>query len=119
MSIREVITPLLHQHSGIASDNPDVVYSEVATKAIKPTGITKDNPGLKMMLKMGWGGGGLGAEEEGIQEPVNVDEQIIDRQGFGFRSANGISSDFLANVRKTLEEFSRSSKVSEIGDAWN
>ena len=70
--------------------------------------MTNDNPGLKMMLKMGWGGGGLGAEEEGIQEPVNVEEQIIDRQGFGFRQANGISTDFLTNIRKRLEEFSRS-----------
>ena len=75
---------------------------------MKPTGITNDNPGMKMMLKMGWGGGGLGTEEEGMQEPVNVDEQIVDRQGFGFREANGISSDFLTNVRKTLEDFSRS-----------
>ena len=66
-----------------------------------------------MMLKMGWGGGGLGQEEEGMQEPVNVDEQIVDRQGFGFRNANGISNDFLTNVRKTLEDFSRSGKFIE------
>ena len=91
-----------------------MVYSEVAMKAVKPTGMTNDNPGLKLMLKMGWGGGGLGAEEEGIQEPVNVEEQIVDRQGFGFRSANGISSDFLTNVRKTLEDFSRSGETEMV-----
>lgn len=32
--------------------------------------MQSDNKGAQLMKKMGWGGGGLGAEEQGIVDPV-------------------------------------------------
>merc|ERR1719419_666013 len=87
---------------------PDVKKSEVAYgQAPKKETMAPDNPGLKLMLKMGWGGGGLGSAEEGVKTAIQVDEQIIDRQGLGFRESQGIHQDFLGRVREVLEDFNR------------
>ncbi|KTF84825.1 hypothetical protein cypCar_00006803 [Cyprinus carpio] len=44
--------------------------------------IKEDNIGNQLLRKMGWTGGGLGREGEGIAEPIKVKEQFT-REGLG------------------------------------
>ncbi|XP_053673755.1 uncharacterized protein LOC128724011 [Anopheles nili] len=44
--------------------------------------IGSDNVGFKMMAKFGWTGGSLGTKDNGILDPVNV-EQKLGREGLG------------------------------------
>ncbi|XP_075429479.1 NF-kappa-B-repressing factor [Ascaphus truei] len=44
--------------------------------------IKEDNIGNQLLRKMGWTGGGLGKEGEGIAEPISVKEQFS-REGLG------------------------------------
>ncbi|XP_055034768.2 NF-kappa-B-repressing factor isoform X1 [Misgurnus anguillicaudatus] len=44
--------------------------------------IKEDNIGNQLLRKMGWTGGGLGREGEGIAEPIRVKEQFT-REGLG------------------------------------
>ncbi|KAE8584508.1 hypothetical protein XENTR_v10020996 [Xenopus tropicalis] len=47
--------------------------------------IKEDNIGNQLLRKMGWKGGGLGKEGEGISEPISVKEQFS-REGLGLTS---------------------------------
>ncbi|KAM4664238.1 NF-kappa-B-repressing factor [Discoglossus pictus] len=49
--------------------------------------IREDNIGNQLLRKMGWTGGGLGKEGEGIAEPIAVKEQFS-REGLGLTSNN-------------------------------
>ncbi|KAG8553578.1 hypothetical protein GDO81_003470 [Engystomops pustulosus] len=49
--------------------------------------IKSDNIGNQMLRKMGWSGGGLGKEGEGIAEPVVVKERFS-REGLGLMTSN-------------------------------
>lgn len=67
-----------------------------------------DNVGRKLMMKMGWTGGGIGSSGSGITEPVAV-EGVINRQGLGLRAEDscggGSSKDFMNKVRQLLNSF--------------
>lgn len=58
--------------------------------------LGSDNIGMKIMKLMGWGGGGLGSNQQGIEEPINVSIQVH-REGLG--QANK-SSDIAAFKKK-------------------
>ncbi|XP_066437850.1 NF-kappa-B-repressing factor isoform X2 [Eleutherodactylus coqui] len=49
--------------------------------------IKEDNIGNQLLRKMGWTGGGLGKEGEGIAEPIAVKEQFS-REGLGLTTVN-------------------------------
>ncbi|XP_040179778.1 NF-kappa-B-repressing factor [Rana temporaria] len=49
--------------------------------------IKEDNIGNQLLRKMGWTGGGLGKEGEGIAEPISVKEQFS-REGLGLMTTN-------------------------------
>ncbi|XP_034759731.2 NF-kappa-B-repressing factor-like [Acipenser ruthenus] len=50
--------------------------------------IKEDNIGNQLLRKMGWKGGGLGREGEGIAEPIKVKEQFS-REGLGLDMDKG------------------------------
>ncbi|XP_030065838.1 NF-kappa-B-repressing factor [Microcaecilia unicolor] len=50
--------------------------------------IKEDNIGNQLLRKMGWTGGGLGKEGEGIAEPISVKEQFS-REGLGLDQEKG------------------------------
>ncbi|XP_048839375.1 NF-kappa-B-repressing factor-like [Brienomyrus brachyistius] len=71
------------------TDSEDAISREQITGRSDPAAalpaIKDDNIGKQLLRKMGWTGGGLGREGEGIAEPINVKEQIA-REGLGLES---------------------------------
>ncbi|TNN63423.1 NF-kappa-B-repressing factor [Liparis tanakae] len=62
--------------------------------------IKEDNIGNQLLRKMGWKGGGLGRDGEGISEPIKVKEQFS-REGFGLdtnKSGNQLSKRDIENI---------------------
>ena len=89
------------------------LLGEIETKKAIPT----SNIGNKLLMKMGWTGGGVGKEgNKGIAEPVSV-SGVIRRSGLGFHSEQGIGSDFLPKIRQTLQDYVRSDSEGDIAFA--
>jgi hypothetical protein len=63
----------------------------------------KEDMGSKLLKKMGWIGGGIGKDLQGIAEPIQI-EDLQGRKGLGSSSLfpNQI---FIKNLRRILEEF--------------
>ncbi|CAF0792321.1 unnamed protein product [Adineta steineri] len=63
----------------------------------------KEDMGSKLLKKMGWIGGGIGKDLQGIAEPIQI-EDLQGRKGLGSNSLfpNQI---FIKNLRHILEEF--------------
>ena len=53
---------------------------------------------------MGWSGGGVGKDGQGIAEPVSVDA-VINRAGLGLSSDKRITPEFKAKVKRILEDY--------------
>ncbi|XP_072519336.1 NF-kappa-B-repressing factor isoform X2 [Salminus brasiliensis] len=73
--------------------------------------IKEDNIGNQLLRKMGWTGGGLGREGEGIAEPIMVKEQFT-REGLGMdmdRHGNQLS-------KRDIEEIIRNYACSDRQD---
>ncbi|MBN3297488.1 NKRF factor, partial [Amia calva] len=73
--------------------------------------IKEDNIGNQLLRKMGWKGGGLGREGEGIAEPIKVKEQFT-REGLGLdmeRSGNQLN-------KRDIEEIIRNYASSDRQD---
>ena len=97
------------------SDNIDVTREEIMgeiEKQFKP--IPSDNVGNQLLRKMGWKGGGIGAEgNKGIEDPITVN-QVIDRQGLGCHSSSGVSTKFNTYVREILLKYVKSKKQKDL-----
>lgn len=97
------------------SDNIDVTRDEIMgeiEKQFKP--IPSDNVGNQLLRKMGWEGGGIGAEgNKGIADPITVN-QVIDRQGLGCRTSSGVSTKFDTLVRDVLLNYVKSKKQKDL-----
>ncbi|RZC38444.1 NF-kappa-B-repressing factor-like [Asbolus verrucosus] len=65
--------------------------------------VDNESVAHKIMMKMGWTGGGLGAQEQGSLDTVVLCENI-NRLGFG-------NDNIMAEISKKLEDFSKSSKL--------
>lgn len=59
---------------------------------------------------MGWTGGGLGAQEQGIAEAIKLQEQI-DKRGFG---AGGSSSNIISIVSGILDQYAKSGNTERL-----
>ncbi len=73
--------------------------------------IKEDNIGNQLLRKMGWTGGGLGREGDGIAEPIKVKEQFT-REGLGMdmnRQSNQL-------IKRDIEEIIRNYVSSERQD---
>lgn len=91
----------LSRNQIMARAGEDVVHQE----------IKEDNIGNQLLRKMGWTGGGLGREGEGIAEPITVKEQFS-REGLGMgrdRHGNHLT-------KRDLEEIIRNYACSERQD---
>ncbi|CAF0806322.1 unnamed protein product [Didymodactylos carnosus] len=67
------------------------------------TTCAKEDVATKLMKKMGWDGGGIGKQGQGIAEPIQV-EDLHGRKGLG---SNRLfpNNNFIRNLRRILEEF--------------
>ncbi|KAM6999687.1 NF-kappa-B-repressing factor [Tautogolabrus adspersus] len=73
--------------------------------------IKEDNIGNQLLRKMGWKGGGLGRDGEGIAEPIRVKEQFS-REGLGMdtdKTGNQLS-------KRDIEDIIRNYAMSERQD---
>ncbi|KAI0216576.1 NF-kappa-B-repressing factor [Lamellibrachia satsuma] len=102
-----------HEDTDNLGITKDELLGEIQTNKTIPT----SNIGSKLLMKMGWTGGGVGKEgNEGIAEPVSV-FGVIRRSGLGFHSDKGIGSDFLPKIRQTLQDYIRSGNEDDIAFA--
>ena len=94
----------------------DISRDELMGQLVKEVGCCLDdsNVGKKLMLKMGWKGGGIGADSSGITEPIAV-EGVINRQGLGLGAdTRTMSKDFVSKVRNLLQNFITSNDKYEM-----
>ncbi len=75
--------------------------------------IPDSNIGSKLLKAMGWKGGGVGKDGTGIAEPVKV-ESVINREGLGLKSSQGIKTDFLPAIRNVIMNYTKSDKQSDL-----
>ncbi|CAI9716137.1 NF-kappa-B-repressing factor-like [Octopus vulgaris] len=93
----------------------DELMNEIQKK--QPQAIPSDNVGNQLLRKMGWVGGGIGAEgNKGIEDPITVD-QVIDRQGLGCRS--GVSAQFDSSIHDVLVNYVKSKNQNDLVFATN
>ncbi|RZF49208.1 hypothetical protein LSTR_LSTR010938 [Laodelphax striatellus] len=85
----------------LSARDADVQKSDVLVGAAKEPEVVPDNIGLKMMKMMGWAGGGLGKNEQGIEKPVEA-TGVVSRSGLGF----GGKFDF-RKINQVLLQFKR------------
>lgn len=78
--------------------NANVTATTMTT--LKDDAISDDNIGRKLMKLMGWTGGGLGKSQQGIVEPVMIQQQMS-RKGLGLKQ-NSCSAKDLRNKCKDI-----------------
>ncbi|KAK6631788.1 hypothetical protein RUM43_013852 [Polyplax serrata] len=66
--------------------------------------LGEDNVGRKLMKLMGWGGGGLGVKEQGIEEPVEAALQV-QRRGLGHTENDSNFQQFRKNATEYLKKW--------------
>ncbi|XP_068917161.1 NF-kappa-B-repressing factor [Tenebrio molitor] len=88
------------------SDYVNVTKENLSTSSaktvVKPS-VNSNSIALKIMTKMGWTGGGLGAQEQGNLDSVMLYENV-NRHGLGNRN-------LMTEITKKLDEFCRSSNL--------
>ncbi|XP_062856547.1 NF-kappa-B-repressing factor isoform X2 [Trichomycterus rosablanca] len=75
--------------------------------------IKEDNIGNQLLRKMGWKGGGLGREGEGIAEPIMVKEQFT-REGLGMdrdRHGNHLTK---RNIEEIIRNYACSDRQDDL-----
>ncbi|XP_029518250.2 LOW QUALITY PROTEIN: NF-kappa-B-repressing factor [Oncorhynchus nerka] len=75
--------------------------------------IKEDNIGNQLLRKMGWKGGGLGREGEGISEPIKVKEQFS-REGLGMdmdKSGNQLTK---RNIEDIIRNYASSERQDDL-----
>lgn len=75
--------------------------------------IKEDNIGNQLLRKMGWTGGGLGREGEGIAEPIRVKEQFS-REGLGMdmdRQGNQLTK---RDIEKIIQNYASSDRQDDL-----
>lgn len=84
--------------------------TESQSKASVDVPLAENNIGSKMLKMMGWTGGGLGREEQGIEEPIKPYDQNIRRRGLGITNF----SDFRKKVSRIIEDYAHSDDKNDL-----
>ncbi|XP_007891353.1 NF-kappa-B-repressing factor isoform X2 [Callorhinchus milii] len=95
-----------------AAISRSAILGRSAEEALKQK-ITEDNIGNQLLRKMGWKGGGLGKEGEGIAEPIMVKEQFR-REGLGLEMAKGNSKLNKRDIEDLIRNYARSDRQDEL-----
>ncbi|XP_078268288.1 NF-kappa-B-repressing factor isoform X1 [Rhinoraja longicauda] len=90
----------------------NAILGRSAEEALKQK-ITEDNIGNQLLRKMGWKGGGLGKEGEGISEPITVKEQFK-REGLGLDMNKSGSKLNKRDIEDLIKNYARSEKQEEL-----
>jgi len=95
VKVKLITRSQLYDQSSLISNMPVVNTNDTVT--------AKEDMGAKLLKKMGWIGGGIGKDLQGIAEPIQI-EDLHGRKGLGSNSLypNQI---FMKNLRRILEEF--------------
>ncbi|XP_039520618.1 NF-kappa-B-repressing factor isoform X1 [Pimephales promelas] len=72
--------------------------------------IKEDNIGNQLLRKMGWTGGGLGREGEGIAEPIKVKEQY-NREGLGMDRQSNLTK---RDIEEIIRNYVSSNRQDEL-----
>ncbi|XP_060083614.1 uncharacterized protein LOC132562855 [Ylistrum balloti] len=91
----------------------DEIFGEIQAQV---KAIPEDNKGRQLLMKMGWTGGGVGAEgNKGLEVPVAEElskNQVICRAGLGSR--NSSEKEFRNKVVEALEIYTKSGKQEDL-----
>ncbi|KAL1131320.1 hypothetical protein AAG570_010938 [Ranatra chinensis] len=72
--------------------------------------IEEHNIGRKIMKLMGWTGGGLGKNQQGLEEPVRPNDVSVKRSGLGIKNAR----DFKQKVSNLLRDYCRGESKNDL-----
>nr|XP_006632960.2 PREDICTED: NF-kappa-B-repressing factor isoform X1 [Lepisosteus oculatus] len=75
--------------------------------------IKEDNIGNQLLRKMGWKGGGLGREGEGITEPIKVKEQFT-REGLGLDVDRGGNQLNKRDIEEIIRNYASSDRQDDL-----
>ncbi|KAG6447238.1 hypothetical protein O3G_MSEX004866 [Manduca sexta] len=89
--LREQMVCLLVKEQWIAHGDSRISVSKVSARTAAEDAFgtpVENNVAMKMMQMMGWKGGGLGADAQGIAEPIRPNLQMVNRAGLGSNSTD-------------------------------
>lgn len=92
----------LKRRSPERSPTPPSFYGSTYANTSYDRRLDESNKGHQLLKKMGWGGAGLGAAEQGIQDPVNAGE-VRDRQDM-YKGIGVNLNDPYENFRKSKRQ---------------
>ncbi|XP_067013527.2 uncharacterized protein [Anabrus simplex] len=88
----------------ILTDGTTIEKEDPAASTENQT-IGEENIGNKLLRLMGWSGGGLGKDKQGIEEPVSV-AQRVNRSGLGIQQSQGSDARaFAVKMTRILKDF--------------
>ncbi|XP_069696421.1 CDKN2A-interacting protein isoform X2 [Periplaneta americana] len=73
--------------------------------------VNDNNVGSRLLRLMGWSGGGLGKDSQGISEPVSIQQQRVNRAGLGLggSKSGGLNQrQFREKVQQLMRDFANS-----------
>ncbi|CAB3241804.1 unnamed protein product [Arctia plantaginis] len=89
--IRNEVISVVVKEQFIAQNDTRITVNDVSGKKLRDDmfGTPVENSvAMKMMQMMGWKGGGLGADAQGIAEPIKPNLQLVNRAGLGSTSSD-------------------------------
>ncbi|XP_062622025.1 NF-kappa-B-repressing factor-like [Saccostrea cucullata] len=107
----------------VDSSEADVGRDEVMGEIQKQVlAIPDDNIGSRLLKKMGWTGGGVGAEgNKGLAEPVAVtltNHTLLNRQGLGLHGDHAKAMvDFKKKITEVINNYAKSDKQEDLAFA--
>ncbi|XP_014242536.1 NF-kappa-B-repressing factor [Cimex lectularius] len=104
-----ILVKAVYSGSEIVDRNLDNKLPEFKSASVEEK-IEDTNIGSKMLKLMGWLGGGLGKNEQGMAEPVKAVESSIRRGGLGIKNF----SDFRGKVKNIIRNFAYSNTKEDL-----
>lgn len=79
----------------------------------KPPPIDSNNVGYRIMERLGWSGGGLGCNNDGIRDPISLDFGQTTRLGLGAAKplGSGLNQNFCKEI---LEKYYHSEEIRDL-----
>ncbi|XP_075227981.1 uncharacterized protein LOC142328238 isoform X3 [Lycorma delicatula] len=75
--------------------------------------LSDDNVGTKLLKMMGWSGGGLGKNRQGIIEPIKANDAHSKRAGFG-SSITHVTRSNINKIKKIVQDYKNSDDLSDL-----